>query len=359
MEEKIIDNLQKKYLICNIPWTVHWELTYECNLQCVHCYTGSEQKKGGDLTLSQISEIAHQLKEVGVMSITLSGGDPFFRNDILEILEILCKDFFVVILSNATVIDSLKAKRLKELKVVQIEISLYAMDEDIHDSITGIKGSHRKTMKGIYCLLNEGVKVVVKCPVMKQNVSDYRRVMDFANNLKMRFSPSPFMSPGLDGSRDPYNNCVDAEKLQIYFQQWYKDNKEKLEEYKKPIPLNREFICSAGRTSCAIASNGDLKPCTLISVKLGNLLDKSFKELWRDKPKKFLQDMRDCTISDFSKCKNCKWVSWCTPCPGLNYLDRGNLFTAAETYCSKVEYIMNEFISKRKERKRTENINKK
>ena len=58
----------------------------------------------------------------------------------------------MIILSNASVIDAEQAKRLKELKVSQVEISLYAMDEGIHGSVTGIKGSHAKTIQGIYSL---------------------------------------------------------------------------------------------------------------------------------------------------------------------------------------------------------------
>ncbi|TLD43083.1 MAG: Radical SAM domain heme biosynthesis protein [Candidatus Jettenia ecosi] len=250
----------------------------------------------------------------------------------------------MIILSNATLIDSFKAKRLKELNVTQVEVSLYAMDEKIHDSITGIKGSHVQTMEGIHRLKEEGVSVRIKCTIMEQNYAEYTKIGEFAKKLGIRFSSSPVVSPRLDGSQDTYEYCTDPENLRSYFLQWGKENKEKYKDFKESpsVPLDKSFICSAGRTSCAITPDGYLKPCTMLPVKLGNLLEKSFKELWQVKPKRLVKDIRDAKMSDFSSCKECKWNHLCSPCPGVNYLETGNMFTVAEGYCNKVKSIMNE-----------------
>lgn len=340
MQENMIDQIQKKYFDHNLPWVVHWELVYGCNLKCQHCYTFHEEKKNY-LSVPQMAEIIRQLKEMGTLFLTLSGGEPFVRDDIMDIIEMVRKDFFVIILSNATLIDSFKAKRLKDLKVTQVEISLYAMDEKIHDSITGIKGSHTQTMEGIHRLKEEGVSVRIKCTIMEQNYAEYTKIGDFSKKLGIRFSSSPVVSPRLDGSQDTYKYCTETESLRSYFLQWGKENKEKYKDFKEPLPLDRSFICSAGRTSCAITPDGYLKPCTMLPIKLGNLLEKSFRELWQDRPKRFVEDIRGAKMSDFSKCKDCKWSYLCSPCPGLNYLETGNMFNAAEGYCNKVKSIIN------------------
>ena len=177
---------------------------------------------------------------------------------------------------------------------------------------------------------------------MEQNVGEYTKIGDFAKRLGVPFSASPVISPRLDGSQDTYNLCPETESLRTYFSQWGKENKEKYKDFKPVLPLDRTFICSAGRTSCAITPDGYLKPCTMLPIRLGNLLEKSLKELWQVKPKKFIEDIRRARMSDFSKCKNCKWSSLCSPCPGVNYLETGNAFTAAEGYCSKVKSIVDE-----------------
>ena len=333
MPEEII----KKYKERNQVWAVHWELTYGCNLKCVHCYTNIG-KNGKGLSLSQIQEILHQLCTICIIYIVLSGGEPFYRDDIMEIIGMMRKDFFVIILSNASLIDAEQAKRLKELKVSQVEISLYAMDEGIHDSVTGIRGSHAKTIQGIYSLRDAGVRIKIKCPIMKQNFSEYTKVADFAKKLGLRLSASPVIIPRLDGTQDPYEYSIQDKELEIYYLQWLENNKAFIGDPGEPfVGSARDFKCNAGHSSCSITPEGDLKPCAALPVKLGNLLDKNFKELWLDRPDKFLKNLRETALKTSAKCNTCTSVAFCTPCPGANFLEGDDAFVGADAYCGTVK----------------------
>lgn len=341
MQKSLLSKLQKKYFDRKLPLVVHWELTYGCNLKCIHCYTDNEDKRKY-LSLLQIEDIARQLKDMGTIHVVLSGGEPFLRDDIMDIIEILRRDFFVVVLTNATMIDSEKAKKLKELNVAQVEISLYALDKHIHDTITGVTGSHTKTMEGIHHLNEEGVRVTIKCSIMKQNIAEYPKIVDFARSLGLRLYVSPLINPRLDGCQTPYEYYVKDKGIDLYISQWVKNNRKKLESVeKKPLILKEDsFICNAGHVLCSITPDGYLKACPIIPVKLGNLLDKNFRELWQKKPTKFLKSIRDAKITNISECRTCKWVSQCSPCPGVNWLESGDAFVAANGYCSIKKRIM-------------------
>ncbi|MCF6148017.1 MAG: radical SAM protein [Candidatus Kuenenia sp.] len=337
--DETVEEFYKKYRAKNLPWMVHWELTYGCNLTCVHCYTGSEKSKK-ELSLSQIKDIAQQLKEMGTIYVILSGGEPFARQDIMEIIEVIRKDFFVIILTNATLITSSQAKRLKELQVSSVEISLYAIDENLHDSITGVKGSYTKTIEGINRLIEEGVRIRIKSSIIKQNLMEYPKLFSFARQLGVDFSASPTIIPRLNGVSDTYNNALSEEELAVYSLQWIKHNSEIFEKDAiHTISEEREFNCNAGNTTCSITPDGSVKPCPVLPVKLGNLLEKSYKELWVDKPQKNLKDLRVAGLNEYSKCKTCSWSSSCSPCPGANWLENKNEYIAAKKYCSRVEGI--------------------
>ncbi len=333
MQKDSNNQIDKIYIQRNIPLRVYWELTYDCNLRCVHCYTGNEER-GGILSLNQISAIARQIGEMGALYVVLSGGDPFYRNDVMEIIELLRKEFFVVILTNATRIDSHNARKLSELNVTQIEISLFAMDESIHDSITGVKGSHAQTMRGINLLKEEGVRVAIKCPIMKQNKLEYSKVADFARELGAGYFSSPGLIPKLDGTPDPQKYYIKEREFGSYYMNWWDNNKERFKDYKKPHNKDRKsFMCSAGQTFCSITPDGYLKACSIIPVKMGSLLKQSFRELWQHKPAGSLEKLRNAGLDSFSECKTCEWASECTPCPGVNYLESDDLFLNAKSHC--------------------------
>ncbi|TLD43082.1 MAG: hypothetical protein JETT_0652 [Candidatus Jettenia ecosi] len=93
MQENMIDQIQQKYFDRNLPWIVHWELVYGCNLKCQHCYTFHEERKNY-LSLPQMAKIIQQLKEMGTVFLTLSGGEPFVRDDIMDIIEMVRREFF-------------------------------------------------------------------------------------------------------------------------------------------------------------------------------------------------------------------------------------------------------------------------
>ena len=102
------------------------ELTYGCNLRCVHCYNPTHRALPQELTTEEVRSILTQMANLGVLTVSLSGGEPSLRPDIEEILGHARRaGLLVSLLTNATRMTPAFAARLEELAVAQVFVSIY------------------------------------------------------------------------------------------------------------------------------------------------------------------------------------------------------------------------------------------
>ena len=124
----------------------HFEVTSHCNEKCIHCYQPRQNPQHIEMGL--VKDIIAQLYDMGTVSMTFSGGEPFLHPEFLDILQLARKnDFMINILSNGTLIDTEVIRVMKETNINMIQISVYSMEAKIHDSITQTSGSLKKTLK--------------------------------------------------------------------------------------------------------------------------------------------------------------------------------------------------------------------
>ncbi|MDE7291292.1 MAG: PqqD family peptide modification chaperone, partial [Treponemataceae bacterium] len=160
------------------------ELTSRCNERCVHCYIPH------GLKLYDISEelyhgVLDQLSEMGVLSVTLSGGECMCHPKFKEFLRAAKNhDFYVNILSNLTLLDDEIIAIMKEGNVSSVQTSLYSMIPEQHDAITTVKGSFVKTRDNILRLIENDLPLHVSCPTMKGNRDDFGGVMRWCHEHK-------------------------------------------------------------------------------------------------------------------------------------------------------------------------------
>lgn len=125
------------------------ELTSRCNERCVHCYIPHENKNM-DIEKSLANDALDQLKELGTLGLTLSGGELFLHRDVADIMyHARENDFSISVLSNVTLLNDDLIRVLKDINISQIQVSVYSMKPEEHDAITQLKGSHAKTMENI------------------------------------------------------------------------------------------------------------------------------------------------------------------------------------------------------------------
>jgi AdoMet-dependent heme synthase len=323
-----------KALKLNIPLSVQLDLTYRCNERCIHCYL--DHADHGEMTTAEIKDVLDQMADAGVFYLTISGGEIMMRRDFFEILEhARARLFCVKLKTNGVLIREKEARRLRELGVESIQISIYSHRAEVHDAITKLPGSLRQSIEAVRLLRSEGLLVRLANVLMVQNATDYRGVQALAAELDAKFTIDPTITPMMDGDRSILSLNVDQAALQNVFRdQALVGN---VEEFCAPPPgVDEDALdmlpCSAGHTACYVSPYGDVYPCVQFPLPSGNVRRMKFVDIWRDSPQ--LKEVRSITLRDMPSCSQCTHGATCTRCPGLAYLE-GNMRGPSSQDCEK------------------------
>lgn len=315
-----------------IPQNATIELLTLCNLKCEHCYIPEHDDNG--LEYSTLVDLFVQLRRMGTMNLVLTGGELFLRKDIIPIITIARNlGFRVALLSNATLLTEEQIRQLAELYIEVFSTTIFSLDAEINDSITGVKGSLYKILENILKMKDYGIKVEVKTPLMKKNKFAYKDLQVFCDSNNFNYIPSLLINSRYNGDRTTYNLRIDREDLLQINQEIGKLlNVEitKLEELK-----NLKDICPSIRNNVYIDSSGDVFPCNSFMFNVGNIKKQQFKDIWLySKDLKYLTSI---TKEDLIECTNCELEKYCTRCPGRALLEDGSIFA-----CSSMDKTMAE-----------------
>lgn len=314
----------KKTLARFIPFTVHWELTYHCNLQCPHCYV-VPQNSGEELSSGEITLILDHLKERGTLYVIFSGGEILTRGDFFEVARYARKKGFALrLMTNGTLINETAAEQIKDLHPLSVEISLYGSKPEIHDRITACPGSFERSVNALRLLNERGIRTIVKSLTMKGNVAEFGKMKEFAEEIGSQFLYDAVIIPKMDGSMDPCRNRLDREELYSLLYPEVQAPKENGE-----FPWN-DLSCSAGLNALSISPYGDVYPCMGFKESAGNVTEQSLTEIQRSP---IFSKIRSITLSDLTECKGCKLIPHCTRCPALAEMETGDLLGPSKADC--------------------------
>ena len=171
------------------PWlrSLQLEITSHCNERCIHCYIPTENKIHGEsMPIKRIKNIIDEFVSMGGLRIILSGGELFIHKDVVDILN-YCrqKDLMIFLQSNLTLIDDSLIRLIKKINVFNMQVSLYSIDPQVHDMITQVKGSWKKTKKNLEALIRNNIPALISCPILKQNYTGYKDMMEYAKSLNL------------------------------------------------------------------------------------------------------------------------------------------------------------------------------
>jgi radical SAM protein with 4Fe4S-binding SPASM domain len=330
----LLAEMSAKAQALNVPLSVHVDLTYRCNERCVHCYLDHDDH--GEMTTAEIKHLLDEMAEAGVFILTLSGGEIFLRKDFFEILEHARRLMFCVKLkTNAVLIREREAKRLKDLHVESIQISIYSHRPEVHDAITLIHGSLQRSITAIRFLKSQGLKVIIANVLMKQNMQDYPGVRALAAELGVECTLDPTVTPMMDGNRSTVSLGVDHDALrQLMRDQALVGD---VDEYCAiPAPAGEDDLestpCSAGHNACYVSPYGEVFPCVAFPYPTGNVRQQRFVDIWRHSDQ--MNEVRSIRVKHLTTCTSCTHVSSCTRCPGLAYME-GNMRGPSTQDCEK------------------------
>lgn len=330
----LLAEMNQKALALGIPISVHLDITYRCNERCVHCYLDHDDH--GEMTTAEIRNLLDQLADAGVFLLTLSGGEVLMRRDFFEIVEHARRLLFnVKIKTNGVMIGEREAQRIRKLGVEQVQISVYSHRPEVHDAITKLPGSLKKTIDAIRFLKSQGLKVVIANVLMAGNQFDNAGVIALAKELGVAYTVDPTITPKMDGDRSILALRIPGSDLKQVFQN--PDLVGDVEAFCAPPPVPGEDImdgypCSAGHTACYISPYGDVFPCVQFPLPSGNIRRQKFIDIWRYSPQ--LEEVRSIRARDLPTCSTCSHVGTCTRCPGLAYME-GNMRGPSTADCEK------------------------
>lgn len=162
-----IDEIKEKDYGCRFAWI---EITSKCNLRCIHCYNESDVRCDSVMTLEEFQKVVDLLVEMNVSKIQIIGGEPFFDREILKnmIDYVVGKFEYIEIFTNGTLIPDSWFEYLLENNI-HIALSVYSYNKDMHDKVTGVKGSWLHTNNTIERLKEYGISYRV-CNVLMKNI---------------------------------------------------------------------------------------------------------------------------------------------------------------------------------------------
>lgn len=342
-------------------YAAHWEVTYRCNELCVHCYnpgaahTPDEkpQRNTDELSTAEAKQMLHQLVELGVFRLTLSGGEATLRKDFLELLSYARQlGFQVVIYTNGLKMSPELLKQIAELYPASVEISIYSADPTQHDAVTRVTGSFEKSMQSLAFFREHGIRTVFKSSLTKGTVASWQNTLELGERSAGTVILNPMISQGVDGKQAPLNTAAEFGQLVVLAampgsplyvgseaQHWGRD----------ATPARSQKPCGAGHGSIAITPEGDIYPCISFPMSIGQVRQNDLPRLRRlppastpshlpsftaDDPAELLDQWRSIRMESMTECGTHERCHYCGDlCPGDAFVQNGNPLSAAENHC--------------------------
>jgi len=311
------------------PLYCTFELTYKCNLRCQHCYLAPMEQyfKQKDLSTQEVFSLLEQLKEMGSLQMTFTGGEIFMRRDIFDIIgKAKSLGFHITLYSNATMMTEEVTDRLAELLPISVEISLYGMKKETYESVTQIEGAFERFFKGIRLAKEKGIQIKLKMPIMTLNQSDFEAARFFAYELGVPFQYDPFITPRWNGSKEPLRlrlSPKEAMQIRTDHLRLMKQEGKKVRFWTDMACDRGEelFSCACGRSSTVIDPQGWMRLCSDIPEPKADARSMGVKAAW-ERMVEAVHTMKP--TSDF-ECPTCPVRNFCIRNPGLAFIETGAL----------------------------------
>ncbi|UCG60999.1 MAG: radical SAM protein [Candidatus Zixiibacteriota bacterium] len=305
------------------PEKVVWEITFACNMRCIHCGTSAGKKRPDELTTEEALNLIDELAELGTRSLTLSGGEPLMRED-WPMLAARGKErgMKVYFISNGHAFTEETALELKRVGIDNVGIS-FDGTEKTHNYIRQREDSWQRAVNAMSLLAKHGLLFCAVTQVSNINLGeldDIRQTLIDLGCKLWRVQMTTFtgrMHKDLVLSLDNYPRLID--KLMEF--------KQKNDEIRIDVGENIGYYgckgtrlwginpylgCYAGTRVAGIESNGNIKGCLSMPEEFveGNIRDSSFSEIWNN-DEGFLYNRRFTRQTASGPCKECRYLPLC------------------------------------------------
>lgn len=315
---------------------IQWHLTDRCNLSCRHCYQIGPSRPEMHLSTAReiIDEVSDMLEDWSerydihfTPSFNITGGEPFLREDLFEILTaVKQRGFEVYLLTNGTVIDAEKAAKLRPV-VDGVQVSVEG-PEAVHDSVRG-KGAFQKAVRGVERLLAEDINVSLNVTIFRLNMTHLSGLFNLGSRLGVRRIGFSRLVPSGQGKKLADLMLEPDEVRDVYaFLLGLKDQKTETgtgdpiasllqdnntDDDAGDVPVSG---CAAGVSGLTVLPDGTLTPCRRLPIPIGNVNHDSIRQIWSESP--VLNLLRD-RSSYTGECGSCSRWAVCRGCRAIAY----------------------------------------
>jgi len=309
-------------------------VTYRCNSKCIMCDIW-KKPKCEELEPHVYSKLPNSLK-----SVNITGGEPFLRKDLSEIISIVsntCNKVNIGISSNGLLTDRIeecmKTVLTNKIKNVSINISIHGIGK-FHDDVMGINGAFEKAINTVQMLKNMGIKDLgIAYTATNHNIDQLYHVIELAKKLNVQYtfagiahsSDLMFKSKNepianLELLHNQLNVLTEEHLKSFYPKNWgraYIDSG----NYYHAKTGKRKIQCGAGSSLLFLTPNGDIHPCNVLDWNFGNLKNESFNNIWlSENANKFRNDINIhncpnpcwmlCTVFPYMRKNKLNCISW-------------------------------------------------
>ena len=337
------------------PRSLDIEITPRCNLRCRYCYFfNNPAVVYRELPTDEWLKFFNELGSLGVMNVTVAGGEPFMRDDLPELLEGIVRNRMrFSLLSNGSLIDDEIAAFIAGTRRCEyVQVSVDGSCPETHDSCRG-KGSFEGAVRGIHTLQRNRINVAVRVTIHRKNVNDLEPI---AHLLLEELGLASFST----NSAGYLGTCrLNAEGVLLNTQErkvamatmlrlaekypgrilatagplseghaWQRMEEARAQGAQAFANGGRLTGCGCTSNKIAVRADGAIVPCIMLAhMELGHINEDPLLDVWQHSlALNQLRRRHTIPLTGFEFCADCSYIPYCTGnCPGLAYTITGSV----------------------------------
>lgn len=334
---------------------VFWELTARCNLRCRHCRAEAQERGvAGELSTDEALGVAAAIRQAGDPILVLTGGEPLMREDFFDLARACCGAFSrVALATNGTMVDDALARRIVEVGIRRVSVSLDGATSGTHDRFRGVAGNYDAAWRGYDALARAGASLQANATVAAHNVDEVEALLGMLLERKADAFHVFALVPVGCGAELGDDQRLSPERMEAFLRwlfersielrgrihikatcapQYYRIMREVSIEKGLPPPGHGVAShaggmqamtkgCMAGTAVCFVSRTGDVQPCGYLPVRAGNVREQPFGEIWRAAA--VFSALRDPSLLK-GKCGACGYRAVCEGCRARAYAQCGD-----------------------------------
>ncbi len=318
-----------------------WNLTRRCNLACEHCYMDASPAAADELGIEEGLRLIDELAGLKIPMLIMTGGEPLLsKNFYAYAFHAKAVGLRTVISTNGTLITPEVAGLLREAEIRYVGVSLDSCRPEVHDKFRGVKGAYEQALTGLKNARDAGLKTGLRVTLTRENWHEVPALLDLALEMNIpRFCIYHLVPTGRGADIVDMDVTADERRSVIKFlaeaAMELKDREIEILSTDSPMdgayllemlkddPARRERAwkllenaggCSAGTKVANISYDGSVHPCHFMPDVVGNIREKSFREIWIDDPSPELKALRGMRETLLGACGECDYKILCGGC---------------------------------------------